>query len=241
MLKMLSHRRGSCSFKLAAAQRTLLQAWRHFVMHKPFWGVAFLVLSFIVSADAGAQSMTVVTVAGSTAGGGYQDGVGTNARFSYPHGVAVDSQGNVFVSDRGNHVIRKITPAGVVSTFAGQPGVIGSADGAGSQASFYHPAGLAMDSSDNLIVADSWNHTIRLITPNGVVSTLAGTAGKFGSTDGNGTAARFAYPQGVAVDQSGFIYVADTSNHTIRRIAGINQTVTTFAGLAGVGGSDDGT
>ncbi|HJW93195.1 MAG TPA: hypothetical protein VJ901_06220 [Thermoanaerobaculia bacterium] len=187
------------------------------------------------------QSMDVITVAGSTAGGGYVDATGTSARFSAPRSVVADSAGNVFVSDHGNHVIRKITPAGQVSTFAGLAGSIGGEDGSGSAARFNFPGGLAIDANDNVYVADTNNHTIRKITPAGVVTTIAGTAGKSGSTDADGSAARFLFPEGVAVDQSGFVYVADTSNHTIRRIAGLNATVTTFAGLAGVSGSEDGT
>lgn len=201
---------------------------------------ALIAILLLVSAGAAAQSMSVGTVAGSSAGGGYLDSNGLSARFSYPHSVVVDSTGNTFVADRGNHVIRRIDTAGNVTTFAGLAGSIGSADGTGSAARFYHPAGLAIDANDNIYIADSWNHTIRKITPGAVVTTLAGLAGKFGTTNGNGSAARFSYPQGLAVDQSGFVYVADTSNHAIRRIAGANATVTTFAGLPGLSGFDDG-
>jgi len=195
---------------------------------------------FFAASAVFAQSMTVSTVVGSTAGGGYLDGNGTNARFSYPRGVAVDSTGIVYVSDTGNHVIRRITPSGDVSTLAGLAGTQGSADGTGSAARFNFPYGLAIDLNDNVIVADSSNHTIRRITPAGVVTTIAGSAGKSGTTDGDGAAARFQSPAGVAVDQSGFIYVADTNNHTIRRIAGPNSTVTTFTGVPGQSGYDDG-
>ena len=154
--------------------------------------------------------------------------------------MAVDSAGNVYVADTYNHTIRKITPAGVVSTLAGLAGSCGSADGTGANARFYYPYGVAVDSAGNVYVADTDNHTIRKITPGGVVSTLAGLAGSSGSADGTGANARFHYPSGVAVDSAGNVYVADTDNHTIRKItpAGV---VSTLAGLAGSYGSADGT
>ena len=144
----------------------------------------------------------------------------------------MDGSGNVYVADTGNNTIRKITPAGVVSTLAGMAGSSGSADGTGSAARFYYPFGVAVDGSGNVYVADTYNNTIRKITPAGVVSTLAGTAGSSGSADGTGSAAQFYYPCGVAVDGSGNVYVADTDNYTIRKItpAGV---VSTLAGLAG--------
>jgi len=210
-------------------------------LHRRHCLLSFVITALFFAASAlFGQSMTVTTIVGSTAGGGYLDGNGTNARFSYPRGVAVDSTGVVYVSDTGNHVIRKVTPSGEVSTLAGLAGTQGSADGTGSAARFNFPYGLAIDLNDNVIVADASNHTIRRITPAGVVTTIAGSAGKSGTTDGDGAAARFLFPRGVAVDQSGFIYVADTDNHTIRRIAGPNSTVTTFAGVPGQSGYDDG-
>lgn len=190
-----------------------------------------LLLGFFFAATAFAQPMTVTTIAGSTSGGGYIDAEGTAARFSSPHGVVVDAAGNLFVSDRGNHVIRRVTPAGDVSTFAGQAGVSGSTDGTGVAARFLFPSGLAFDpASGMLFVADSGNHTIRRITPAGDVTTWAGSATRSGEVDGAGGAARFSFPQGLAVDASGFVWVADTGNDTIRRIVGANATVTTFAG-----------
>jgi len=170
---------------------------------------------------------------------GSANGTGAAARFSYPGGVAVDSAGNVYVADTSNSTIRKINPAGVVTTLAGVAGVIGSADGTGSAARFSGPYGIAVDASGNVYVADM-GKTIRKITPAGVVTTLAGTAGASGSADGTGSAARFNYPQGVAVDTSGNVYVADMVDHTIRKItpAGV---VSTLAGSAGVSGSTDGT
>jgi hypothetical protein len=165
---------------------------------------------------------------------------GTAARFR-PTGVSTDSAGNVYVSDTGNNTIRAITPSGVVTTLAGMPRQPpGSTDGADAAAYFNFPGGVATDSGGNVYVADTNNHTIRKITPGGVVSTLAGTAGLVGSTDGIGSAARFYYPRGMATDSVGNVYVADSINDTIRMItpAGV---VTTFAGSAAQPGSTDGT
>jgi sugar lactone lactonase YvrE len=183
----------------------------------------------------------VTTLAGTaTFYGGSADGTGSAARFYWPFGVAVDGSGNVYVADGANDTIRKITSAGVVTTLAGTAGSPGSTDGTGSAARFYNPYGVAVDGSGNVYVADVLNHTIRKITPAGVATTLAGTAGSSGSADGTGSAARFYYPYGVAVDGSGNVYVADTYNHTIRKItpAGV---VTTLAGTPGRGSSVDGT
>jgi secreted PhoX family phosphatase len=146
---------------------------------------------------------TLVVLAGVPSGIGSADGTGSAARFSYPKGVAVDGSGNVYVADYNNDTIRKVTPAGVVTTLAGSPGVIGSADGTGSAAQFNSPQGVAVDGSGNVYVADSGNSTIRKVTPAGVVTTLAGSAGVNGSADGTGSAARFNSPAGVAVDGSG--------------------------------------
>jgi len=182
----------------------------------------------------------VTTLAGTAGVSGSADGTGSAARFYLPTGVAVDGTGNVYVADQANHTIRKITPAGVVTTLVGTAGASGSADGTGSAARFHHPAGMAVDGTGNVYVTDSTNHTIRKITPAGVVTTLAGTAGASGSADGTGSAARFWQPYGVAVDGAGDVYVADDLNHTIRKItpAGV---VTTLAGTAGASGSADGT
>jgi|GEM_PF-3678550 len=156
---------------------------------------------------------------------GYVDGVGLAARFSRPTGIAVDSQGNLFVADSGNNRIRKITPSGVVSTFAGggptTDELMGGAssggqnlsgdlefykDGVGTKARFFSPMGVAIDGKDNLYVTDMGNSNIRKITPSGVVSTLAGpnteaTAGKEGHVDGWGSTARFKGPYGITFDK----------------------------------------
>jgi sugar lactone lactonase YvrE len=174
----------------------------------------------------------VVSTLGGTGAQGFVDGIGTAASFSSPEGVAVDRSGNVFVADASNNAIRKITTAGVVSTLAGGES-IGFVNGTGTAASFGHPTGVAVDSSGNVFVADNWNFAIRKITPAGVVSTLAGGE-SVGFENGTGTKASFKWPHGVAVDNSGNVFVADKGNHAIRKItpAGV---VTTFAGTGAQG------
>ena len=183
----------------------------------------------------------VTTLAGKYDVTGSTDGKGAAARFSWPPGVACDSAGNVYVADLHNNAIRKITPAGVVTTLAGKAGQLGSVDGTGAAASFNGPCGVACDAAGNLYVVDQNNNTIRKITPAGVVTTFAGKAGVSGSADGTGAAASFSIPTGICYDPAnGDLYVADSENCTIRRItpAGV---VTTIAGKYGSVGSADGT
>ncbi len=180
----------------------------------------------------------VNTMAGGAGVSGSTDATGTAARFNSPAGIAVDAAKNVYVSDTGNHTIRKITSAGVVTTLAGSPGLTGSTDASGVNARFNFPAGLAVDASGNVFVCDSGNHTLRKITSAGVVTTVAGLAGTSGTTNANGTAARFNSPTGITLDSSGNLYVADSGNHAIRKITTAGE-VTTFAGLAGTSGSTD--
>jgi hypothetical protein len=160
----------------------------------------------------------VTTIAGTASSSGSVDGIREAAKFNTPYSVAVDSSDNVYVADTNNHIIRKITPAGVVTTFAGVAGSPGSADGAGFAAKFNYPAGVAVDYVGNVYVADMFNHTIRKITPDAVVTTLAGTANSIGSTDGSGTNARFRFPYGIAVDRAGNIFLSDRGNSVIRKI-----------------------
>ena len=178
----------------------------------------------------------VTTFAGSTTPGD-SNGTGTSASFYDPVGVTVDSAGDAYVADTENNEIRKITPAGVVSTFAGSL-TAGHADGTGAAASFYTPYGVAVDVAGNVYVADSGNNEIRMITSTGIVSTLAGSTTP-GNADGTGSAASFNRPIGVAVDSGGDVYVADVSNNEIRKITPTG-VVTTLAG-SGAPGSANGT
>jgi sugar lactone lactonase YvrE len=178
----------------------------------------------------------VTTLAGLAGKDGTTDGSTSAARFFFPSGVAIDSAGNVYVSDLLNYTIRKVTAAGVVTTLAGDARSDGSADGAGVAARFFYPSGVSVDSASNVYVADE--STIRKVTATGVVTTLAGAAGTYGSTDGTGAAALFDSPSGVAVDSAGNVYVADF-NHTIRKVTAAG-VVTTLAGTAGMSGSNDG-
>ncbi|MEO8426858.1 MAG: hypothetical protein ABI651_07080, partial [Verrucomicrobiota bacterium] len=188
------------------------------------------------------EPYTFTTLAG---GGGFSspDTPGSAARLSIPAGVAVDSAGNVYVADTFNHAIRIVSPTRVVTTLAGLPGAFGSADGTGSDARFYYPDRLMVDGSGNVYVSDTGNHTIRKVTSQGEVTTIAGLAGSSGSANGTGSAARFNGPEGLAMDGAGNLYVADLGNSTIRKVApaGTNWVVTTIAGRAGNPGSADGT
>ena len=186
------------------------------------------------------SSGSVTTVAGLSGQTGTADGGGTAALFNDPIGIFSTSDGTLSVTDNANATIRRITSAGVVSTFAGSTANRGNNDATGTAATFSSPIGIAQDASGNLYVADATNNTVRKITSTGVVTTLAGSAGVAGTTDGSGSAARFNHPTGLTVDGSGNIYVSDSTNNTIRKITS-SGAVTTLAGLAGVMGAADGT
>jgi sugar lactone lactonase YvrE len=207
-------------------------------------GVAVLPNGNIVVADSANRRIRLITPAGvvTTLAGdgtaGSTNGTGTAASFNNPNGVAVLPNGNIVVADTGNHLIRLITPAGVVTTLAGS-GSAGSTNATGTSASFNNPCGVAVLPNGNIVVADLTNHRIRLVTPGGVVTTLAGSGtGQF--ADGTGAAASFNNPIGVTVIPStGVIVVADKDNQRIRLVtqAGV---VTTLAG-SGTAASVDGT
>ncbi|MGY3088124.1 sugar lactone lactonase YvrE [Hymenobacter sp. UYAg731] len=185
------------------------------------------------------STATVSTLAGTAGSKGATDGLGPAARFAYPMGVVVAANGTLYIVDEENMTIRCLSPLGEATTLAGARATKGNADGLGSAARFYHPVGVAVAADGTLYVADGENHTIRKIMPDGTVSTAAGTAGRKGTADGPGPAARFNLPHGVAVNADGVLYVADTFNHTIRKITPAGH-VTTLAGQPGHKGSADG-
>ena len=211
--------------------------------------VLFGGLWFAFSAGVTAQSYTFTTIAGLAGVSGTADGTNSTARLHWPSGLAVDEAGNIYVADLLNYTIRKIVPAGtnwVVSTLAGLAGTNGFADGTNDQARFDHPSGVAVDHEGNLFVTDSFNETIRKISPvgtNWVVSTVTGLAGAAGFDDGTNSQARFHRPEAIAADSSGKLYVTDRLNSTVRQVSpvGTNWVVSTLAGSASIIGFEDGT
>lgn len=195
-------------------------------------------VTFEYSTDPGLLKPFELTTLAGAAGSGYADATGGDARFADPRGLVTNALGEVFVCDRDNHRIRRISPSGVVTTLAGS-GVAGFANSSnGSAARFDHPSGLAIDLAGNLYVADTWNHRIRRIAVSGEVTTWAGS-GAAGHADGAAGSARFLYPEALAIDSAGNLYVADTGNHRIRRVDALTGAVTTLAG-SGRDGFGDG-
>lgn len=169
----------------------------------------------ICKLTASGLSVLAGSATGGTGSAGYADGTGTAAKFDTPNGLVVDAAGNVFVTDAFNHLIRKITPAGVVTTLAGSSK--GYADGNGGAAQFDTPSGPAIDAAGNIFIADIGTNSVRKITPTGVVTTIARSLSG-GTTDGPVGTAQFSYPYAVAVDATGNIYFSDFNNNLIRKI-----------------------
>jgi hypothetical protein len=173
-------------------------------------------IGFGLSFEGCPQPRTVTTLAGVAGQAGSNDGQAPSARFNAPRGVAAAPDGSVYVADTGSHTIRRISTDGVVTTVAGEPDVPGSNDGAPLLAHFESPSGIDVDAVGNVYIADTGNHTIRVLTTDHRVITIAGTPRVAGFADG--VDAKFNGPVGVKVARDGSIYVADTSNHAIRRI-----------------------
>ena len=183
---------------------------------------------------------STTTLAGLFGESGPEDGIGSAARFDSPLGVAVATNGVIYVADCGNHTIRSIAPDGSVTTIAGAAGVWGTNDGIGSSARFNGPVGLALDSNGNLFVSDSNNHTIRKITPAHEVTTFAGTPLETGFIDGASRGAKLFQPAELAFDPNhAALYVADSMNHAIRKISSDGK-VSTLTGFSKTPGADDG-
>jgi sugar lactone lactonase YvrE len=189
--------------------------------------------------DAGKYTVKVTNTLGTATSSAATLTVAQAVLITTPLGIAVDASGNLYVSDRDDHVIWKVTPTHQKILLAGTQGLAGSADGLGGAARFTNPGGLALDPAGNLLVADTGNHTVRRVALDGTVTTLAGSPGVSGATDAVGLLARFNAPYGLAVTGTGIVYIADSLNHTIRRM-GSDGTVTTLAGSAGSSGRVDG-
>jgi|GEM_PF-5022857 len=236
---------GTLNYSATAVTLSIAQAQVTPSLSHP-WGIAVDSSGVLYVADSNDNTVrkitsdgVVTTLAGGVGLAGSTDANGTEARFNHPTGIAIDIIGNLYVADSNNNTIRKITADGVVTTLAGGVGLVGSTDANGTEARFNYPTGIAIDGIGNLYVADANNHTIRKITTDGVVTTLAGGAGLAGSIDANGIEARFNYPTDIAIDGIGNVYVADSNNHTIRKITA-DGVVTTVAGKAGLSGSVNG-
>jgi len=183
------------------------------------------------------HAQQVSTLAGSAGISGYVDASAAAARFNEPHAIAVNKVGDIYVADRKNHRIRKVSAGGVVSTFAGS-GAIGGTDGPALTATFNEPWGIACDTLGNVYVVDTKNYKIRKIDNAGMVTTVAGT-GVFGTTNGNVTFASFGFPVGITVTPNGYtIYVSDYNTHVIRKIE--NGQVSTIAGTVFISGMNNG-
>lgn len=184
---------------------------------------------------------TVTLLAGGGGNFGRSDGTGPRARFNFPQGVAVHSSGDVYVADGRGNSLRRIFSGGETLTIL--PGTASAGtylDGPAGTATTDYPSGVAVGADRTLYFCEYQSHTIRRMRASGEVETIAGRPGVAGSADGRGEAARFRFPTGVAVDEAGNVFVADSNSHVIRRIAAGNDVVTTFAGLPGSPGSADG-
>jgi hypothetical protein len=202
----------------------------------------FLVLTFSSCLIAQGQSYNISTIAGDSSVGYSGDGgPATIAELNEPWGVAIDKAGNVYIADDHNFRIRKVSPGGVISTFAGNGTAGFSGDGGqASAAELNYPTGVAIDTAGNLYIADENNNRIRKVNASGVISTYAGTgAVGFGGDGGQATNAKFNVPAGVAIDRLGNLYVADFYNYRVRKII-TSGVISTVAGNGSYGFGGDG-
>ncbi len=211
----------------------------------PF-GVAIAGDGSLLVADTGNHMLRRVTITGAvtTYAGlagtpGNTNGTLVEARFRSPLGLKRDAAGNVWVADSGNHTIRRITPAGMVETVAGVPDVWGAFDGPAASAKFNGPVDVAIAADGRVFISDGFNHTIRCLQTNGVITTVTGQAGVANWSDGQEAQARFWNPAGLAIDHAGNLYVADSRNHVIRKLA-MDGRVTTVSGVGRDAGHADG-
>ena len=187
------------------------------------------------------SSGTITTIAGTGVGFSGDGGPAGVAQLRYPRGIAADGDGNLYIGDTGNHRIRWVDASGVITTIAGTGGQgFGGDNGLAVDARLLTPERVALDGAGNVYITDTWNHRIRRVDPFGIITTIAGT-GEQGKSGDNGlaVAAQFSYPQGVAVDGNGDLYIADTDNHRIRRVDATG-TITTIAGTGKQGFRGDG-
>lgn len=211
-------------------------------------GLALSVCLICTGIVARAQTYTFTTIAGMRGVAGHQDGPGAEALLSGPAGLALDTDGRLYVAEDGNHTLRRLSFEGgqwVVSTVAGAPGESGSADGGYGENRFYRPRGLTVDGAGTLFVVDSYNSTVRQLTPGPegfTVRTIAGVPGVLGHADGVAAEALFGRPTGIAVDPMGRLFVADMINDVIRllELSGAEWYSTTIAGFPTEGGWEDG-
>ncbi len=162
-------------------------------------------------------AITVSTVAGAAGTSGSTNGTGASARFNFPQGIATDRSGNLYVADTNNHTIRRITPAGVVTTFAGTAGSSGSTNATGASARFSSPSAIAVDATGTIYVADNGTNLIRKITPAGAVTTIGGSTATPYFAEGTGSVARFNEPIAIGVDRDGAVYVVDSGNNVVMK------------------------
>ncbi|CAM5322219.1 NHL domain-containing protein [Streptomyces abikoensis] len=185
---------------------------------------------------------TISTVAGTGTGGfGGDGGLALDAQLKYPHGVAVDSTGAVYISEWGNYRVRKVATDGTISTVAGTgTGGFGADGGRADSAQLNHPQGVAVDAAGNLYIADCDNQRVRKVTADGTISTIAGTGvAGFGGDGGPAASAKLYNPMGMVVDGTGALYIADSDNHRVRKVAA-DGTISTVVGAGSAGFGGDG-